>query len=245
MLFPPLAFQALPSDGVAFTAKVKGHEVAGRYLLALPEGYETDKRKKWPIVLFLHGVGERGNDLNVVRAHGPFKELAKGRKFPFILVAPQCPPDRLWETDMLTGLLDSAERAYRVDRKRESVTGLSMGGYGTWALAMATPERFAAIAPLCGGPRTEDAPPLRGATIGRVDIPPAEIGKIKGLPVYTVHGDADTAVPVQGTRDLVAALRAAGDKKVSYTEVPGAGHDVWTAEYAKDAIYDWLLSHRR
>lgn len=248
MLLPVVALvlQApLPPDGVAFAAKVEGKEVSGRYLLALPEGYALKGPKKWPLVLFLHGVGERGDDLDKVRAHGPPKEIAKGRKIPAIVISAQCPTDRLWDTTMLIGLLDDAERRYRVDRKRETVTGLSMGGYGAWALAMAQPKRFAAIAPLCGGPRTEDAPPLRGPKIGVVDIKMTDVRRLKDVPVYAVHGDADPVVPVQGTRDLVAALRAAGDEEVVYTEVPGGGHDIWTQTYQKDSFWEWLLSKRR
>lgn len=248
MLLPAvvLALQSpLPPDGVAFTAKVKGKEVSGRYLLALPEGYDADKRRRWPVVLFLHGIGERGDDLDKIRVHGPPKEIAKGRRFPFILLSPQCPTDRFWDPETLIGLLNDAERRYRIDRRRESVTGLSMGGFGTWGLAMAQPRRFAAIAPICGGGRTEDVPVLRGATIGRTDFTPDEIGRrLRRLPVFAVHGDADPVVPVQGTRNLVAALRAAGDE-VRYLEVPGGGHDVWTDVYAKDEIFDWLLAHHR
>jgi predicted peptidase len=245
MLLLTLPQTPLPADGVAFVQKVDGKETSGRFLLTLPEGYDADRKRRWPLVMFLHGVGERGDDLDRVRAHGIPKEVAKGRKFPFILVSPQCPADRLWDTTMLRGLLDYAERTYRVDRKRETVTGLSMGGYGAWALAMVQPRRFAAIAPLCGGPRTEDAWPLRGAKIGVVDIPLDEAKRrLKGLPVFTVHGDADAAVPVQGTRDLVAALRSVGDE-VRYTEVPGGGHDIWTPVYAGEEVYAFLLGHRR
>ncbi|RYG25965.1 phospholipase [bacterium] len=200
------------------------------YLLSLPEGYDADKSKKWPLVLFLHGAGERGNDLEKNRVHGPFKELAKGRKIPAIVIAPQCPTGDSWSSERmqraLQGLLDDAERRYRVDRDREYLTGLSMGGFGTWALAMRTSNRFTALAPICGG-----------GDVSKVTV-------LKGVPIWTVHGDADPTVPVQGTRDLVVALRAAGSK-VRYDELPGVQHDSWTQTYAKDEFWDWLLSQKR
>ena len=219
----------LPADGVRLSQKVASTVTTG-YLLSLPEGYGEDKSKKWPLVLFLHGAGERGDDLEKNRVHGPFKELAKGRKIPAIVIAPQCPEGDWWASEkmlaVVKGLLDDAERRYRVDKSREYLTGLSMGGYGTWALAEIYPKRFAALAPICGN--------------GDV----SKVAVLKGVPIWTVHGDADPAVPVQGTRDLVAALKAAGSS-VRYDEIPGGGHDVWTQTYAQDAFWDWLLAQKR
>ena len=219
----------LPADGVRFSQKVTSTVSLG-YLLSLPEGYDEDKSKRWPLVLFLHGAGERGADLEKNRAHGPFKELAKGRKIPAIVIAPQCPAGDWWASEkmlaVVKGLLDDAEKRYRVDRSREVLTGLSMGGYGTWALAEMYPKRFAALAPICGN--------------GDV----SKVAVLKDVPIWTVHGDMDAAVPVQGTRDLVAALRAAGSR-VRYDEIAGGGHDTWTQTYAQDAFWGWLLAQRR
>ena len=225
---------ALPADGVRYSQKVATTVSLG-YLVSLPEGYDADKSKKWPVVFFLHGAGERGNDLEKNRTHGAFRELAKGRKIPAIVVAPQCPTGDWWASekmlDVLKGLFDHVERTYRVDKSRELLTGLSMGGFGTWALAERYPKRFAALAPICGAGISP------GAEVAKVKV-------LKDVPIWTVHGDADPVVPVQGTRDLVSALRAAGSK-VRYDEIPGGGHDVWTAVYENDAFWDWLLAQKK
>ncbi len=123
------------------------------YLLYLPADYGKDAKKKWPLIMFLHGAGERGNNLEVVKKHGPPKMIAQGKSFDFIVVSPQCPNDLWWpeQTDVLITLLDEIEAKYRVDTDRVYLTGLSMGGFGTWTLAAKYPNRFAAIAPICGG----------------------------------------------------------------------------------------------
>ena len=120
------------------------------YLLYLPNHYGTAD-KKWPLVLFLHGAGERGDNLARVKVHGPPMLIEKGHSFPFILVSPQCPKDVWWDAEGLNALLDEIVAKYAVDENRIYVTGLSMGGYGTWDLAIRYPNRFAAIAPICGG----------------------------------------------------------------------------------------------
>lgn len=200
------------------------------YLVAFPEGYDADKRKRWPVVFFLHASGEKGDDLGKLRVHGPLKEIANGRKIPALVVAPQCPNGDTWDSDRMVqalhGLFRHVERTYRVDRKRELLTGISMGGYGVWAVGIKEPRRFAALAPICGN--------------GDV----AKVAALRDEPIWTVHGDADGSVPVQGTRDLVAALRASGGH-VRYDEIPGAGHDVWSRTYAQDAFWDWLLAQKR
>jgi len=219
----------IPVDGVTFSQKVTS-TVTTNYLLSLPEGYDADPNKKWPIVFFLHGAGERGTDLEKNRVHGPFKEFAKGRKVPAIVVAPQCPDGDWWSSERmlaaLSGLLNDVEKRYRVDRNREYLTGISMGGYGTWALGEMFPNRFAALAPICGN--------------GDV----SKVAVLKSVPIWTTHGDHDPAVPVQGTRDLVAALRAAGST-VRYDEIPGGQHDVWSAVYANDEFWTWLLAQKK
>lgn len=198
--------------------------VEGRYLVALPEGYERQRR--WPLIIFLHGSGERGTDLAAVKVHGPLKEIEQGRRIPAIVVAPQCPPEQWWDVPSLIGLLDAVERKYRVDRNRIVLTGLSMGGYGTWNWAVAQPNRFAAIAPICGGGN------------------PARAEAIKHLPTWVVHGDADGAVPVNESRRMVEALRKLGANP-RYDEIKGGGHDVWTDFYRQDEFYTWALAQRR
>lgn len=204
--------------------------VTRHYLLYLPKDYQQEQQNRWPLVLFLHGMGERGGDLRLVTRHGPPKLVEEGRDLPFLLVSPQCPSYGWWGWDTnihaLAALLDELEHTYAVDPDRLYVTGISMGGYGTWALANAYPNRFAAIAPICGGGN------------------PSTICDIRHVPVWTFHGDLDQAVPLQQTMELVDALRACGGN-VRLTVYPGVGHDSWTQTYANLELYMWLLEQRR
>jgi predicted peptidase len=215
----------LGQQEAAFSRRIT-KTVQGRYLISLPEDYASQPRKRYPLILFLHGSGERGEDLSLVAKHGPPKEIAAGRKLPFIVVSPQCPAGEWWSTEVLTALLDEVERKYRVDRKREYLTGLSMGGFGTWNLAAATPKRFAAIAPICGGGD------------------PKQAHLLKDIPIWGTHGDADQAVPLATGLAMVDAVRAAGGNP-RYDVIKGGGHDVWTDVYAGTALYDWFLTHKK
>ena len=194
-----------------------------KYLLYLPDGYETSA-KKWPLILFLHGAGESGDDLTKVKKHGPAKVVAS-KELPFIIVSPQS-PGRGWNPDTLNALLDDVSATYRVDPDRVYLTGLSMGGFGTWALAAAHPERFAAIAPICGGGDTKKA------------------DRLKDLPIWVFHGAKDPTVPLAQSESMVKAIKeAGGDAKL--TVYPDAGHDSWTVTYDNPEFYDWLLGHKR
>ncbi|MGQ9651877.1 MAG: prolyl oligopeptidase family serine peptidase [Phycisphaerae bacterium] len=195
-----------------------------RYLLYLPENYPSQDR--WPLILFLHGAGERGDDIEKVKIHGPPKLIAQGKHFPFIVVSPQCPNGQWWDIEVLGALLDRIERDYKVDPDRIYVTGLSMGGFGTWALACAQPDRFAAIAPICGGGE------------------PKLARQIAHVPAWVFHGDADNVVSVSRSKEMVEALKAAGGN-VKLTVYPEVGHDSWTRTYDDPALYDWFLSQRR
>ncbi len=194
------------------------------YLLSLPADYGKST-KDWPLVLFLHGAGESGSDLARVKTHGPPKLVEANGPFPFILVSPQS-PGRGWNPDVLNGLLDSVMKEYRVDQDRVYLTGLSMGGYGTWALAAAHPERFAAIAPICGGGNTKDAP------------------KLARLPIWVFHGGKDNTVPLKRSEEMVEAIKAAGGNP-KFTVYPEAGHDSWTATYDNPEFWKWLLAQKR
>jgi predicted peptidase len=194
------------------------------YLLSLPPGY-AHSRKRWPLVLFLHGSGESGTDLEKVKTHGPPKLVESKGAFPFILVSPQC-PGRGWNVDVLNALIEQVVRKYRVDKERVYLTGLSMGGYGTWSLAAAHPEKFAAIAPICGGGSTNDAP------------------KLAKLPIWVFHGAKDSTVPIKRSEEMVEALRTAGGTP-KFTVYPEAGHDSWTATYDNPELYQWLLQQKR
>lgn len=205
-------------------------DVSLRHLVYLPTGYADDATRKWPLILFLHGAGERGNELDRVKANGLPNELAAGREVPAIVLSPQCPAGSWWAGDLLVenldALLDDALVRYRVDPRRIYVTGLSMGGFGTWALAAAHPERFAAIAPVCGGGNPEMA------------------GRLRRLPIWAFHGAKDDVVPIRNMTLMTEAMaRVQGDMRT--TTYPEAGHDAWSATYANPEFYTWLLGHER
>jgi len=197
-----------------------------RYLFYLPRNYEKGN-KKWPLLFFLHGRGERGTDINLVKTHGPPKLIEQGRSFPFIVVSPQCPLTlQEWDWRILDRLFTEIEKNYRVDPTRIYLSGLSMGGYGSWTWAMHRPERFAALVPICG----------RGD--------PGQVCALKDIPVWTFHGAKDEVVPVQMTEDLVRALKECGGN-VKFTIYPDARHDSWTETYNNPELYSWLLQQRK
>lgn len=196
-----------------------------RYLLYLPESYEQSD-KAWPLILFLHGAGESGDDLAKVKMHGPPKLIeAKALDFPCIVVSPQS-PGRGWQPDQLAALLEDLATRYRVDKDRVYVTGLSMGGFGTWSLAAAYPDRFAAIAPICGGGNPNDAP------------------KLKNLAIWVFHGAKDPVVRLESSQRMVDALKQEG-VDVKFTIYPDAGHDSWTTTYENPEFYKWLFAQER
>lgn len=196
------------------------------YLLFLPDGYSENKQG-WPLMLFLHGAGERGSDLKKVKKHGPPKIVEKQKDFPFIVVSPQCPKNDWWtdKVEVLIKLLDDIIARYNVDTERIYLTGLSMGGYGTWALAAKYPESFSAIAPICGGGNRVMA------------------FRLKDVPVWAFHGAKDNVVPLKQSEEMVNAIIArGGDARL--TVYPDAGHDSWTETYNNEELYEWFLKHR-
>jgi predicted peptidase len=195
------------------------------YLLYLPPGYDKEE-KIWPLVLFLHGAGESGQDLNKVKIHGPPKLVEAGKEFPFILVSPQAP--RMgWDVQALSAMLDDVVASHKVDKDRIYVTGLSMGGFGTWSLAAAYPDKFAALVPICGGGNPTDAK------------------KLKDIPIWVFHGAKDNVVPPSRSEAMVKALQSAGATQVKLTLYPNAGHDSWTETYNNPEMWDWLLKQKR
>ncbi|OZB99169.1 phospholipase [Paenibacillus sp. XY044] len=196
------------------------------YLLHLPEAYESEPEKEWPLILFLHGAGERGNDVELVKVHGIPKIAEQDPAFPFIAVSPQCPEDFFWamEEDALMALLDDVQHQYRVDPKRVYLTGLSMGGYGSWHLAAMYPGKWAAVVPICGG------------------LEPKYAKQIKDIPIWAFHGAKDDVVPLSESEQIVKALEEIGGN-VKFTVYPDANHNSWTETYANKELYAWLLSH--
>lgn len=176
------------------------------------------------MILFLHGSGERGSNLDWVKRHGVARIVEEQPDFPFIAVSPQCPKGQYWSVELLMALLAEVMQSQPVDPKRVYLTGLSMGGYGAWRLAAAHPDRFAAIAPVCG----------RGD--------PSQADRLKQTPVWVFHGALDDVVPLQQSEVMVEALKACGGN-VRFTVYPNAGHDSWTPTYRNPALYDWFLQH--
>ncbi len=213
----------------------KTDSVAVSYLLFLPPGYDAQGTKKWPLILFLHGAGERGTDVWKVATHGPPKNVRAHPDFPFIIVSPQCPDDQIWSKDTLLGLLDEVLKKYAIDRRRVYLTGLSMGGYGTWDLGLSYPERFAAIAPICGG---GELITLLLSSRGKSDA-------LKTLGIWAFHGTKDPVVPPLESERMVEAARRMGVKEVKLTVYPEAQHDAWTETYANPELYKWFLRHER
>lgn len=205
------------------------------YLLYLPKDYASEATKRWPLLLFLHGAGERGHDLAKVAVHGPPKLVKQNREFPFLIVSPQCPAGQRWDNTVLLALLDDVIARYKVDPKRIYLTGLSMGGYGTWSLGSTSPERFAAIAPICGG----------GETIDVLLANPDKVRAIQSLGVWAFHGAKDSVVPLAESERMIAAFQRAGCKEIELTVYPEADHDSWSETYNQPKLYDWLLKHQR
>ena len=191
------------------------------YWFYLPEKYYNDEET--PLLLFLHGAGERGDSLGLVKKHGPPKIL-ENKNMPFIVVSPQCPKGEWWNVELLNGLVEEIIAGYNVDKQKVYLTGLSMGGYGTWALSIAYPEKFAAIAPICGGGDT------------------TKVHKIKDIPTWVFHGAKDNVVPYERSIKMIEALKKAGGE-VKFTLYPDAKHDSWTKTYDNPELYEWFLSN--
>lgn len=224
--------------------KVNGTEY--KYVVYLPQDWSKDK--KWPVVLFLHGSGERGDDgLAQSQVGLPGAVRLNPERFPFIIVMPQCRKEHWWtEPEMMKQALralDEATKEFKGDKQRVHLTGLSMGGWGTWAIAAGNPGRFATIAPVCAGvlaPKgLSDAPPASPAEDPYSDIA-KKIGK---TPVWVFHGGADPVVPVEESRKMVAAIKAAGGD-VKFNEYEGVGHDSWLKAYAEPELPKWWLASR-
>ena len=197
------------------------------YLLFEPEPGLMAPDEPRPLVVFLHGAGERGDDLDQVRKHGPPAQFMEGDGLPFALIAPQCPEGSWWDVDLVIGLVKEVIRERNIDPKRVHLTGLSMGGFGTWAILAKEPGLFASAVPICGGGD------------------PATVAAFKDVPVWGFHGTADRTVPVEKTRAMDAALREAGAREFHATYYEGVGHDSWTRTYANPAVYAWMMRHSR
>ncbi|MBR4911140.1 MAG: phospholipase [Clostridia bacterium] len=194
-----------------------------KYLRYLPEDF--DKSKKYPLVFFLHGAGERGDDPDIVALHGYLQYVKEeNAEYPFIIIAPQCPEGKYWGcfTESLLAFLDWTCEDLPVDKSRIYLTGLSMGGTGTFMLAMAAPETFAAIAPVCGSGICWYA------------------GAIKDIPTYIFHGDCDTVVPIYESITMLKNINLSGGNAIMEI-CHGVGHNAWDVAYKGDKLYKWML----
>lgn len=214
-----------------------------------PRGWT--KKKKSPVMLFLHGAGERGDD-NLAQTKvgiGP-AILRQQETLPFIVVLPQCPRSRWWtEPDMQAQALkalDQTVKEFNGDPERTYLTGLSMGGYGSWVMAAANPSKFAAVAVVCGGvrppPRVNVPQPTDGVAAA-ADPYGAVAARIGKTPVWVFHGGADPVVPVSESRQMVEAIKTAGGS-VRYNEYEGVGHNSWDKAYGEAELFPWMLSKK-
>jgi len=224
------------------------------YRIMYPPRYDVNK--KYPVILFLHGAGERGNDNQKQLIHGAklFADSLNRAKYPAFVIFPQCPEGKTWATlkretipgadslgkfmfidaarpgkplELVINLIDSIAATPQIDTKKIYVGGLSMGGMGTFEILWRKPAFFAAAMPICGG-----GDPAKTTTYG------------KNFPIWVFHGESDKVVPVSNSRLMVNSLRAAG-AQVKYSEYPGVGHDSWTNAFAEPQLLEWLFDQKR
>lgn len=199
------------------------------FLLFIPTCGAAKTEAGFPLLLFLHGAGERGDNIEAVKVHGPpmLVETEQKETWPFLTVSPQCPEGKYWSPEQLLQLLDYVVANYPVDPDRVYVTGLSMGGFGTWMLLALDPARFAAAAPICGGGD------------------PGQAENMLDVPIWVYHGASDSVVPVELSEAMVKAIWEKGGKNIKLTEYPGVDHNSWTRTYANPEFYKWLLKQKR
>ncbi len=210
-------------------SKTISKQVQLEYLLHVPQ-----REGKHPMIIFLHGRGESGNDLDLIKVHGIPRIVEDQPDFPFITVAPQCPIGTSWVllSDALEALLEEVLARPDVDLARVYLTGISLGGHGTWYLGALRPDVFAAIAPVCGSPF-------------RANVFPARYEALKYTPVWAFHGTDDDVVPMSDQQVTIDALKEISHAEVRFTLYPGVQHDSWTQTYANPELYAWFLKHAK
>jgi len=229
------------------TAKVANESY--RYQVFVPANW--NKNQKWPVILFLHGAGERGDDGLVQTEVGLGTAIRRHvERFPAVVVMPQCRKNVWWTEEAMLAqalkVLELSIREFNGDRDRLYLTGLSMGGYGTWSMAAKNPGKFAALVPVCGGirrPARAPAPESAKPEDPNVDPYAAAAQKVGKTPVWIFHGGADPVVPPDESRKMNEALKAAGGN-VKYTEYEKVGHNSWDKAYAEPELMKWMLGHR-
>lgn len=197
-----------------------------KYITYLPKGFKEEINKMWPLIVVLHGVGERGSDVEIVRKNGLPKAIEAGMYIPFVVAVPQCPKETSWQPFEIKKVIDEVIDKYPIDINRIYLTGFSMGGFGTWKTATEYKDVFAAIAPICGGGFVYDA------------------FKIKYIPAWVFHGALDDIVPVSKSEDMVNELKKLG-ADIKFTIYPDVYHDSWTQTYNNPELYSWFLKHSK
>jgi predicted peptidase len=218
-----------PREGQQVFARAELSNVYGQrekvdYLIYYPQGYF--KGDRWPLLIYLHGSGQRGHDLNQVLSWGLPLLIEKGLSLPIMVVSPQCRANRGWDSNLLLSLTDHLEQRFAIDRDRIYVCGESMGGYGTWALTAAAPDRFAAAVPICGGGKVENA------------------DRLTKLPIWSFHGGQDNVVPIAKNQKMVEAVRENGGD-VRFTIFSDQGHGITEAVFSRGDLFTWLLAQQR
>lgn len=207
-----------------FNKEIK-KQITYQYLSLFPADYQQRIENKFPLLLYLHGAGERGNDLNLLRRNGIPKLTSEGAELPFVVIAPQCPENSRWDIDGLIALLDDAIDRHRIDNKRIYLTGLSMGGQAVWLMANAISERLAAVVPICG-------------LYVKLDLE-----KFRSLPIWCFHGAMDEIVPLSHSLMMIRELEESGCSP-KFTIYEHSGHDSWTETYENAKVFKWLLSQK-
>ena len=206
--------------------------VSYRYLSYLPKGYEADAGKKWPLVIYLHGGSDRGTDLKKLYSSGIPDQVYRGREFPFIMLAPQCPEHLRWSTDdWFENFFKEVTARYRIDTDRVYLTGPSLGGAGTWYIAARYPGTFAAIAPICG-------------FTSHLDFIDKNVDKLLDVPIWAFHGKLDTVVPFEETARIVGKLEGK-NRNLTFSAEPDLGHWIHWKVYPGQELYDWFLRYDR
>lgn len=219
------AGELIPGEQAAYkvSVKVARGTTDVNFWVFVPRSYK--KKAAWPLLLFLHGAGERGSNIEVVKKWGPPRLVGKDREFPFVVVSPQCPKRAGWDPKQLKQLVEHVTKSYKIDQSRMYCTGLSMGGYGTWSMLAEYPKLFAAAIPICGGGN------------------PRLASRMTRTPIWAFHGDADRVVAAKRSRVMVDAIKKAGGSAVKLTLYPGVNHNSWSRTYGNPKVYKWLLSH--
>jgi predicted esterase len=223
-----LQFDSVFENGMNLRPKQVGY----RYLTFLPKDYRAEAGKKWPLVIYLHGGSDRGTDLKKLYSSGLPDQVYRGREFPFVAAAPQCPEHLRWSTDdWFECFLKDVISRYSIDADKVYLTGYSLGGSGTWYIAARYPDKFAAIAPISG-------------FTSNIDYLDGHLDALASIPIWAFHGRDDLVVPCEETERMVKALEARR-ADVRFTAEPDMGHWIHWQVYPGRELYDWLLAHSR